>query len=533
MGLTRCISLTYYQMLRAETLGALINGVFLVALCLSIFLEAVQRMFGDPFVKNPKLILIVGCLGLASNVLGLFLFHEHGHSHGGAQSHSHGGTDDLATAEAGHGQSAFDSHTEAVADEGGNIADVLPQATVAGWPKSDRFRESIGRGPGSQDQPKTSSHGFSRSDEDDSTATNSALSPLSTRVSRSGSTRNRQRQNSGGSRHRFPSVDDLPIHPSSFRNEIIAASRESKRLDDIDSRDGSGSEEDVIDENGREATESSPLLKHSYSNGSAGHKHNESSKKRSPIDDSLSHEGHNHMKSKSTGGDGHSHSDLNMRGVFLHVMGDALGNIGVIGSALFIWLTTYSWRFYADPIISLIITFIILGSAWPLCKAASRILLQAVPAHISIDEAKQDIQNIPGILGCHDFHIWQLSDTTTVASLHIRVEFDTKGEGSARYMQLARAVRRCLHDYGIHSITLQPEFCLDPEHRHTFGTVSEDGGSENENPKLRSKGGSRTASTRSEAACLLDCGEDCGDAAKCCPPSEAEPDVQDEEGHSH
>src|SRR2546421_1907549 len=71
-----------YGWQRAETLGALINGVFLIALCLSIFLEAIQRFVTPQRVSNPKLVLIVGCVGLAFNVLGLFLFHEHGHSHG-------------------------------------------------------------------------------------------------------------------------------------------------------------------------------------------------------------------------------------------------------------------------------------------------------------------------------------------------------------------------------------------------------------------------------------------------------------------
>ncbi|KAI9615237.1 hypothetical protein H4Q26_011780 [Puccinia striiformis f. sp. tritici PST-130] len=68
-----------YGWQRAEVLGALINGVFLLALCFSIFLEAIQRVF-EPIV-------LVGSLGLASNVVGLLLFHEHGHGHGGGHSH--------------------------------------------------------------------------------------------------------------------------------------------------------------------------------------------------------------------------------------------------------------------------------------------------------------------------------------------------------------------------------------------------------------------------------------------------------------
>jgi len=63
---------------------------------------------------------------------------------------------------------------------------------------------------------------------------------------------------------------------------------------------------------------------------------------------------------------GHSHGSMNMRALLLHVMGDALGNIGVIVTGLIIWLTTWSGRFYLDPAVSLVITTIIFTSALPL-----------------------------------------------------------------------------------------------------------------------------------------------------------------------
>ena len=62
---------------------------------------------------------------------------------------------------------------------------------------------------------------------------------------------------------------------------------------------------------------------------------------------------------------------MNMRGVFLHVLGDALGSVVVIISALFIWLTDYEWRHYVDPAMSLIIVAIITGTTVPLCKLNS------------------------------------------------------------------------------------------------------------------------------------------------------------------
>lgn len=68
------------------------NAVFLIALCFTIFVEALQRLFKNEEIHDPDLMLIVGGIGLGVNIIGLVLFgsHSHGHSHGGG-SHSHGG----------------------------------------------------------------------------------------------------------------------------------------------------------------------------------------------------------------------------------------------------------------------------------------------------------------------------------------------------------------------------------------------------------------------------------------------------------
>ena len=475
-------------------------------------------------VSNPRLVLIVGMFGLLSNILGLFLFHEHGHSHGGdGHGHSHRAEDKLSAAEEGHGTRHnvdADEHTAEVADEDGNIADVLPENAILGWSRSTRNPPS-GGGALSGERQTAGSRGFTKSDEDDSTAAGTT-SPLSTMKSvSSGQQRRHMRRTSRSKSKGFASVDDLPIHPAIFRNDIIAAGR----LEDIESGPGTESEGDqAVDDEPEEPTERSSLLQHERTASSAKQRHaSGDDHKHQPQGRHASwHVDHNHTQPKEEGNvGGHSHADLNMRGVFLHVMGDALGNIGVIGSALFIWLTDYSWRFYSDPAISLVITVIILGSAIPLCKAASRILLQAVPAGMSVDKIQDDIKSLPGILSCHHVHVWQLSDTKLVCSLHVRLEFDFKGEGSARYMQLARAVRTCLHEYGIHSVTIQPEF-----ESEVTNTGSNANGSH--------KHASRAASMRSDPdACLLECGDECGDESQCCAPSTADVSPHNEHDHDH
>jgi len=462
-----------YGWQRAETLGALVNGVFLVALCVSIFLEAIQRFVEPQEVTQPKLILIVGCLGLASNIMGLFLFHEHGHghSHGG---HSHGHGDEVAHAEEGHAHShdhAGHSHEEQ------HSPAQLSDATAV----------------------------------DDQAAVSSPARYAKRRHSRSGS--------------RYSGFDDIHVNPGAFRQSIIAAAR----MEDLESEDGTDIEQitDDADDTHTHTPPNKPLLSGQH----AGY----GSTKRKSID----HNQHRHAQPKEQSKGGHSHADLNMRGVFLHVLGDALGNVGVIAVALFIWLTDYSWRFYMDPVISLIITAIILASAIPLCKAASRILLQAVPAGISVDDIKADIEDLPGIVSCHHVHVWQLSDTKLVGSLHVQVEFDFKGEGSARYMELALAIRRCLHAYGIHSSTIQPEFCLDPEHDHSGSTDAGDEhldspqGSAARNSNPTSRVASKAGSFREPDACLLECGDQCGPGKSCCAPAPSSSDSHDGHDHSH
>lgn len=510
---------------------------FLVALCLSIFLEAIQRFVEPQLVSNPKLVLIVGFLGLLSNILGLFLFHEHGHSHGGESGRAVG-ENKLAAAEEGHGNaesSEVDASIRVLIDEEGSVADILPQSTIGAWPGIlDRTRKSK---EGSPTARREGSNAFNKSDEDDSTAANST-SPVSKKAFDSSDTWRHRRHNSG-SRSKITTIEDKNFHPAILRNDIISKGR----LEDIDSATASETEDGDPIERDQEHAEGAPLL------GELQHKNAKSHIDSTIINDAPSinkrhgswHDGHNHTQPKKPD-QGHSHSDLNMRGVFLHVIGDALGNIGVIASALIIWLTSYTWRFYADPAISLIITLIILWSAIPLCKAAARILLQAVPAGINVDKIKEDIRNLPGILSCHHLHVWQLSDTKLVASLHIKVDYGFKGEGSARYMQLARAVKDCLHEYGIHSSTIQPEFFLDRENRSAPGQTSDDearnsnaAGVSGDGTRATSKGGSKAESMRSEPeACLLECGDECDERGQCCAPGLSDTaEAHEEPGKPH
>ncbi|XP_050521017.1 zinc transporter 1 [Daktulosphaira vitifoliae] len=260
---------------RAEVLGALVNAVFLVALCFSITVEACKRFIESKPIHDPKFIAVVGTLGLFVNILGLFLFHAHGSGHG----HSHGGISR--------------SHTR------------LTQLVSAG----------------------ASANATDDNDND----------------------------------HRF-NVPTIHSHESS-----------------------------------------------------AGH--------------------------------------MNMRGVFLHLLADALGSVIVIVSALIVWLTDYEWKDKVDPALSLLMVIIILHSVWPLLQESALILLQTVPTHIQVDAIQRRLlDRVDGVLAVHEFHVWQLAGDRIIASAHIRCR------NLSEYMKLAEKVKEFFHNEGIHSTTIQPEF---------------------------------------------------------------------------
>ncbi|KAI1298549.1 cation efflux protein [Xylaria venustula] len=465
-----------YGWVRAEILGAFFNAVFLIALCISIILEALTRFVEPQEVTNPKLILIVGCFGLASNLVGFVVLGGHGHDHGHSHSHEHGADDGHEHVHQHDDVVAAEEGRAAAVDESGPVSDVLPEVIVARTQPADHGSEGA-----NSDRRNFLSENWER------------------------------RRASSLKRSRFTSIDELNIHPASFRQDIIdRSSHGDNETDESSVEDNATVETAIRDEPA--VDENTPLIK--KGNGKhPGAMHAGRHSGKHVRSDSGVHDDHHHTKpaSKSKKSHGHNHADMGMNAMVLHVLGDALGNVGVIATALVIWLTDWPGRFYADPAVSLFITLIILKSAIPLTKATSKVLLQATPDHLDLEDIKDDIQGLHGVISCHHVHIWQLSDTKVVASLHMQIAFPITDEGGAKYMKLAKQARKCLHAYGIHSATIQPEFCLDQNCNHVEeGSVSMDG---QQSPvqypsKLEPSDG-----------CLLDCVDDCVDQGCCTLPA--------------
>ncbi|KAI8624217.1 cation efflux protein [Xylariaceae sp. FL1651] len=487
-----------YGWVRAEILGAFFNAVFLIALCISIILEALTRFIEPQKVSNPVLILIVGCCGLASNLAGFLVLgghgHGHGHEHGADDGHEHVHQHDNVTA-AEEGRA---NPRSSIIDEDGPVGDILPEVTVARVQASEYAFETTRRIQ------------FEQSD-----------SARKSDNNRNSISRERERRRTNSLKHsRFTSIDGLSIHPASFRQDIIDHSRSNQsdnETDESSADDYSTVETAIRDESA--ADENTPLITKGSGKDNGAirtDRHNTQSELHHRRDSGV-HEDHHHSKPKSKTskkghGHSHNHADMGMNAMILHVLGDALGNVGVIATALIIWLTDWPGRYYADPAVSLFITLIILRSAIPLTKATSKVLLQATPDHIELQEIKDDIQRLPGVISCHHVHIWQLSDTKVVASLHVQIAFPITDEGGEKYMKLAKQARKCLHAYGIHSATIQPEFCLDQNCTHLDeGPMSLDG------QVSPTRGGIKGEPSD---GCLLDCVDDCVDMGCCTLPSQ-------------
>ncbi|NXY17943.1 ZNT10 protein, partial [Atrichornis clamosus] len=148
---------------------------------------------------------------------------------------------------------------------------------------------------------------------------------------------------------------------------------------------------------------------------------------------------------------------LNIRGVLLHVMGDALGSVVVVVTASIFYVRPLgdapcNWQCYIDPSLTIIMVFIILSSAFPLIKETSTILLQMVPKGVNMELLTDRLARVPGVSSLHEVHVWELASGKNIATLHIKCQAPTD------YQDAAYKIRKVFHEAGVHSVTIQPEY---------------------------------------------------------------------------
>ena len=138
---------------------------------------------------------------------------------------------------------------------------------------------------------------------------------------------------------------------------------------------------------------------------------------------------------------------LNLQGALRHVMADVLGSVGAIAAALVI-LATGWW--YADPIISVLIGLLVLGSSWRLVRDSINILLEGTPSGIDAGEVGRSMVGVPGVSEVHDLHVWTITSGYPALAAHVLVGRDE--DCHARRRDLEEILAR---EYGIEHTTLQ------------------------------------------------------------------------------
>jgi len=158
---------------------------------------------------------------------------------------------------------------------------------------------------------------------------------------------------------------------------------------------------------------------------------------------------------------GGDRGNMNMRGAMLHVLGDALGSVGVMGAAVV--LLTTGWP-YADTVASLLIAALILPRAVALLREVWHVLLEGAPAGIQVDAVRATLLDVPGVQEVHDLHVWAINDRTPSMSAHLVVS--DEAESGCGETVLDRAGAALKEHFGLTHSTLQLERHAHVGHEH-------------------------------------------------------------------
>jgi cobalt-zinc-cadmium efflux system protein len=140
---------------------------------------------------------------------------------------------------------------------------------------------------------------------------------------------------------------------------------------------------------------------------------------------------------------------LNLRGAYLEVLADMLGSVGVLLAGV-VTLTT-GWA-YADPLVAIAIGMFVVPRAIGLGRQAVRILVQAAPAHVDVQQMRAELAALPGVHDVHDVHVWTLTSGMEVGTAHLSIDAQTSPGA------VLAAARRLLADgHGLPHFTLQVE----------------------------------------------------------------------------
>jgi len=150
---------------------------------------------------------------------------------------------------------------------------------------------------------------------------------------------------------------------------------------------------------------------------------------------------------------GHAHDDVNLAGATLHVLGDLLGSVAAVVAALLVRWMGWNW---ADPVLSLLVSLLILNSAWRLLRRSAHILLEGVPEGMNTGDVEQALRGAhAAIRDVHHLHVWQLASGSRMATVHAELHDQGSSTDVIRAINVILAER-----FRIQHVTVQ----IDDEH---------------------------------------------------------------------
>jgi cobalt-zinc-cadmium efflux system protein len=147
----------------------------------------------------------------------------------------------------------------------------------------------------------------------------------------------------------------------------------------------------------------------------------------------------------------HDHDDLSTRSAFLHVLGDALASIGVIGAGIAILFTGWIWL---DPLVSVLIGLLILLSSGRVLKESVHILAEGMPAGMTASAIADAMSKVSGVSQVHDLHVWTVAPGYIALSAHVTIA----DQALSQTAEIMSALKETLHvSFEIHHTTIQFE----------------------------------------------------------------------------
>ncbi|UOO92910.1 cation diffusion facilitator family transporter [Vitreoscilla stercoraria] len=148
---------------------------------------------------------------------------------------------------------------------------------------------------------------------------------------------------------------------------------------------------------------------------------------------------------------GDTEENLNMRGAFLHVLGDLLGSVAAIIAALAVKFYGWAW---ADPLISVLVSILILKSGYGILKEALHVLMEGTPKNLDMDVIRQNLLSQAEIANIHDLHLWSITSGQHVLTCHLVMREDVR---ISQVQEVLHRLEKLLQAQGVQHVTLQAE----------------------------------------------------------------------------